>query len=290
MMMPVYVFLSIGSVLAVAWLLLLLIGSRKYENLVSPLSMSEHPMKIIYPVGFLVLNAVRYQYNSAFDRIRINQCRVLYGARYAEYYYRVNCAAKVSIVLTAFMLCPILYPFIRSSAVLLAGVVVAVVGFLVIDDMITDAYKKHEMTIVSGFPEVVSKLALLINAGMIMKEAWMKVSSTGQGLLYDEMRKTLDDIDNGTSEIDAYTQFGSRCSAIRVKKFSSMLVQNLKKGNREMVAFLKQMSKESWEEKKHGSKQQGEKANSKLLLPIGLMFLGILALILIPMASTFNVF
>lgn len=37
-----------------------------------------------------------------------------------------------------------------------------------------------------------------------------------------------------------------------------------------------------WEEKKHLVKRKGEAANSKLLLPIGMIFIGILVMIMVP--------
>ena len=45
------------------------------------------------------------------------------------------------------------------------------------------------------------------------------------------------------------------------------------------------MSDEMWEEKKHLVKQKGETANSKLLIPTALIFVGILLLVIIPAFS-----
>ena len=61
-----------------------------------------------------------------------------------------------------------------------------------------------------------------------------------------------------------------------------MLVQNLTKGNHELVSFLKQTSTESWEERKNIVKRKGEAAATKLMLPIGIMFVGLLIMIVVP--------
>lgn len=61
-----------------------------------------------------------------------------------------------------------------------------------------------------------------------------------------------------------------------------MMIQNLQKGSNEVVIFLRDMSAEAWEEKKHEVKRKGEKASSKLILPIGLVFFGVLILIIVP--------
>ena len=65
-----------------------------------------------------------------------------------------------------------------------------------------------------------------------------------------------------------------------------MMIQNLQKGSSEVVVFLRDMSNEAWEEKKHEVKRKGEKASSKLIMPIGLIFLGVLILIIVPMFSS----
>lgn len=60
------------------------------------------------------------------------------------------------------------------------------------------------------------------------------------------------------------------------------MIQNLLKGNEEIAYFLKEMSDEMWEEKKHLAKRKGEAANSKLLIPTVMIFVGILGMIMIP--------
>ena len=83
-------------------------------------------------------------------------------------------------------------------------------------------------------------------------------------------------------EADAYRNFADRCSVKEVRKFTSLILQNLQKGNSEIAFFLKEMSNEMWEEKKHLVKRKGEAANSKLLIPIGMIFVGILIMIMVP--------
>jgi len=54
------------------------------------------------------------------------------------------------------------------------------------------------------------------------------------------------------------------------------------KGNKELVDMLQAQSAESWQLKKHLATREGEKAASKLLMPMMLMFVGILIMVLIP--------
>ena len=61
------------------------------------------------------------------------------------------------------------------------------------------------------------------------------------------------------------------------------MIQNLQKGSAEVADFLRDMSKEAWEEKKNFVKRKGETASAKLVFPIGLIFVGVLIIIIVPM-------
>jgi tight adherence protein C len=166
------------------------------------------------------------------------------------------------------------------------GVAAAGVTFYYADTKITDIINQREEEIIRDFVEMVSKLTLLINAGMITREAWTEISNTGSGTLYEEMQNAVVEMQNGVSEIDAYIGFGNRCGVQLVKKFTSMLVQNLSKGNRELVEFLKKETEICWEEKQHLVKRQGEEATNKLMIPLSMIFIGIFVMILVPICSS----
>ena len=153
---------------------------------------------------------------------------------------------------------------------------------------IMDEINVRKDDIAAEYPEITSKLALLVNAGMITREAWAKIAETGEGVIYEEMRRAVLDMQNGVSEMEAYLEFASRCNSEQVTKFISALAQNLSKGNKELVVLLRQFSDEAWNEKKQRARQKGEAASSKLLLPITLMFAGILVMICVPVFSNLS--
>ena len=49
--------------------------------------------------------------------------------------------------------------------------------------------------------------------------------------------------------------------------------------------MLQEQSKECWELKQQLAKRQGEKASSKLMIPMAIMFIGILVMVVIPIFS-----
>lgn len=275
---------AVYVVFALIWIILLLVGGSRYGRYVKPLSKKEYPLKGLYPVGFQFFDWIHFSVDSPRNRKRIGEAKIIWGEKYGEYYYRVNLAEKYTFVVTFVMLTPLL-GVIGSPALMLVGVAAAVVGYLYSDRKISQTIAAREDEITRDFADMVSKMALLINAGMITREAWEEISETGSGTLYDEMRRAVVDMRNGESEIDAYIAFGTRCGLQTVKKFTSMLVQNISKGNRELVEFLRAEAAVFWEEKKHYVRRQGEKATSKLLIPLMMIMAGIFIMILIPMVT-----
>ena len=87
---------------------------------------------------------------------------------------------------------------------------------------------------------------------------------------------------NGASDLEAFRNFADRCSVKQIRKVTSTLIQNMQKGNQELAYFLEEMSREMWEEKKNLVRQKGETAGTKLLIPIGMIFVGILIMIIAP--------
>jgi tight adherence protein C len=130
-------------------------------------------------------------------------------------------------------------------------------------------------------------MTLLVNAGMILREAWSQVAMNGSSAIYVEMRRTDDDSRNGISQVDAIIDFGNRSLNDKVKKFSSTLVQNLSKGSDDLVRFLMDQTRLNWNEKKERAKQKGAKAANLLIIPIGIMLVGIIVMVVVPIFSSF---
>jgi tight adherence protein C len=149
--------------------------------------------------------------------------------------------------------------------------------------------RKRSEELLHDFSEVVSKLALLTNAGMILREAWETIAQSGVGVFYDEMKLALDDMNNGISETEAIRRFGIRCMIPEAKKFSSTIIQGLQKGNSELSYMLQQQSQEVWGIRKQNVRREGEKASSKLMIPIFIMFFGIIIMVVVPIFANLGV-
>lgn len=280
---------AVYIVLMVFWIIVLNKGDKKFSDMIDPLDAKAYPLKALFPVGFELLDMVKYTFNTGFDKKRKAQAVIVYGERFGEYYYRINMAEKVTYVSFCLVISPLLGPLFGKPLFCLFGLFAAGIAYYYADSKITDVIDARETSITKDFPDMLSKMALLINAGMITREAWEDISLTGEGVLYEEMRITTMDMQNGTAEVDAYIAFGNRCGVQYVKKFISMLVQNLSKGNKELVEFLKTEAAVSWEEKKHLVKRQGEAAANKLMIPLGMILIGIFVMILVPIVSKMGI-
>jgi len=155
-------------------------------------------------------------------------------------------------------------------------------------DELCDLVRKRRTAIIRQFPNVVSKLALLVTSGMIMDRAWKETAYSRETELYIEMRKTSKELDNLVSPESAYNGFIKRCNTKESAKLASAIMQNLSKGNAEIGELLKNMAREAWQERRHMAKRDAEKANSKLMIPTMLLFLAILVMLMVPVAMNFS--
>ncbi len=120
---------------------------------------------------------------------------------------------------------------------------------------------------------------------MILREAWREVSFSEDSELYLEMRKVNEDIENGISEIDALYAFANRCVTPDIKKFTSVVVQGLEKGSKDLANALRMQTDELWQIKKQNVIKRGELASSKLMMPLMIMFAGILVMVMGPIMT-----
>ena len=168
------------------------------------------------------------------------------------------------------------------------GTLLVLVLTYAIYDELSDLVKKRRSAISKQFPNVVSKLALLVTSGMIMDRAWKETANSQQTELYQEMQKTSQELDNLVSPESAYSGFIKRCNTKESAKLASVIMQNLSKGNAEIGKLLKDMAREAWQERRHTAKREAEKANSKLMIPTMLLFLAILVMLMVPIAMNFS--
>lgn len=149
---------------------------------------------------------------------------------------------------------------------------------------------KREQQLLTDYPELVSKMNILLCAGLTIHSALQRIledyrnspSFDDNRFLYKELHTCLSQIENGVSEGFAYAEFGKRISINCYIRFASLLEQNIKKGTKELRYLLLSEATHANDMKKKLILQLGEKASTKLLLPMMLLFFVIMILVMFP--------
>ena len=160
-----------------------------------------------------------------------------------------------------------------------------------------DHIKKEQMKL--DYAEVVSKLLILLGAGMSLKQAWNRISAQysdkrqkkqiKERYIYEEMIITNHEILDGESERLAYQKFGERVDLGEYQRLIRILLQNLQTGSRGLCKLLEQESENALEERKALACKLGEEAGTKMLLPLMMMLGIVIAIIMIPAMLSFQV-
>lgn len=180
----------------------------------------------------------------------------------------------------------------RSLSVLfLTGIAIACI-FTLEKEKEKKKRKEKEQQMRTDYPEIVEKLELLLSAGMNIAMAWEKTAMTYQKkrkeqnipfrYAYEEMIKCVYQMQEGIGEIEAYGNFGNRCGLTEYRRLSSMLAQNVRKGQKGLQRLLEEEKKDACEKRKARARTAGEEAGTKLLLPMGIMLIVVLAILMVP--------
>ena len=156
--------------------------------------------------------------------------------------------------------------------------------------------KIKEEELIREYPELLSRISLYIQAGMTSRTALGKIVSDYQGeekekekkYGYEEMEKTFYEMNRGVSEHEAYKNMGERIGLAEYKKLSTILIQQLEKGSKGFLDSLQEETREAFEKKKRIAKEAGEKAGTKMLIPMGILFVITLVIIMTPACMSFG--
>jgi tight adherence protein C len=281
------IFSALSLVVGISFVVLLL-TSGEFDSYIAPLDKETFKFTEIYGVGFKLLKILKIELKGK----EANQIResvtILYGERYSDYYLQVMYAQKISIIYMCFAIFSGISALAEGTDKILlffVGLVMCGAMYYYFSTLPASRIKQRSADILSEFPHAVSTIALLVNSGMTLREAWREVSLSDETALYVQMRKVNDDMDNGIAEIDALYNFAERCVSPEIKKFTSFIVQGLEKGSKDLAYALQNQTDEMWQLKKQNTLKQGELASSKLLIPLLVMFGGVLVMIIGPIMT-----
>jgi hypothetical protein len=274
-----YGMMLIGTVLIVLFVLQMMRG-QQYEEWIEGLNDKEYPIKAIYVVGFSWMNVPMFALKGRMKEELKKQSGLIYGTVYCDYYANVVWAQFLSFI-NLFLAMAFIYGAWQKSLKSLAiGLFfVLIVGVYSLTNM-KNRISKRMGDCEAELPEAVSTMAILVNSGMVLRDAWNMIAKKGSGVFYELMRDATENMKNGYSDADAILLFGKSTNSMEIIKFTGALLQSIEKGGGELPVFLARESSELWNSKRQKMLQQGEKASAKLLVPILLIFAGIIIIIM----------
>ena len=276
-----FIMLLLASITTVLFLVNLARG-KQYGYMVESLDGGEYFLKELYVVGFSLNDGKIFKLRGKMERNLKKQAKLLLGDRYYEYYANLAWAQFLSLTLLVVSVGFSLSGFLKTEQIpiLLILVLLFVAAFwnLSLSRMKEKVQQRREAC-EAEFPNMVSKLALLINSGMVLREAWHVTAYGKEGTLYTLMKQACEDMENGESDIGAIYKFGITSDSASIKKFTSAMIQGMQKGNSELADFMVSQTSELWAHKRQMALQQGEVAAGKLIIPLGITFAGIIMII-----------
>ena len=275
-------------------------GDAEFEEYISALDEKKFKTKNYLSIGLYLnehINILKfmpkifyeplYRYNNSVG-LKVKE---LYGTRYFDFYSNIHNGSKwligvlgiVAAIAFAGINCINGETMSAIACVVLSPVIG--IGLALLQDKDLDSKIEERRTaIMIEFPEFINKLLLLVNAGMTISKAWEKIVADNkkETPLYDELNMSIAEIRAGKPEAVAYEEFARRCKVKEIIKFVSVIILNLKKGGSEVVPALRAQSDECWEMRKATARRLGEKASSKLMLPMAIMLVGIILIVALP--------
>lgn len=142
------------------------------------------------------------------------------------------------------------------------------------------------------YSNILWQFVLLLEAGFTIQMAWKKIVSDYEKkkskmpeerrYVYEQMSYSYHQMELGYSLEQVFQLFSQKMSIRSYSKLVTLFLQNITKGSKKMLDILKTEENQAFRNRCEQAKRMGEEADTKLLLPMGIMLLNILLLLMVP--------
>ncbi|MDO5027100.1 MAG: hypothetical protein Q4E50_04650 [Tissierellia bacterium] len=208
--------------------------------------------------------------------------RYFYPVKYYKFYESLYICKKIGFSL---LILELLFFISFSYSLDFVGPLALIISSLVFflhDYYLANKFLQVKNEIKLELPKLLTKLSLLIDSGITYRLSLDLIIKNGRGKLYDELKLVKGLIDNGQNEKDAYENLARISEDMLIKKFISLILQNIYKGDEDFSKNLEELKRESFLQKKNFIINQSHKAEQKLLFPNLLIFIGIMVMVMVP--------
>lgn len=170
----------------------------------------------------------------------------------------------------------------------------AAIPFMILRQLEQEKQKQKEVKKQSEleYSNILWQFILLLEAGFTIKSAWKKIVSDyekkkqqmteSKCYVYEQMLYSYRQMELGCSQEQVFEMFSKKMSMKSYSKLMTLFLQNVTKGSKRMLEILKSEERQAFLDRCEQAKRMGEEADTKLLLPMGIMLLNILLLLMVP--------
>lgn len=149
------------------------------------------------------------------------------------------------------------------------------------------------------YPEIIEQLALLLGAGMTIRQAWNRIATryfdkrqkeqTRENLIMEHVVAMNRRMTEGENERIAYQRFADEVGLVCYHRLIRLLLGNLEKGSSGIAQSLEQEGRLAYEQRIHQAKKLGEEASTRMLIPLMCMMLVVMAIVMLPALLSFSI-
>ena len=170
-------------------------------------------------------------------------------------------------------------------------------GFLLIlpQEKTKQAYKIRCEELEKDYPKLLLKLETLIQSGLSIRSAFTRIAASYEkqkeengatAYVYEEMCVSVRELKQGSPEGRVYLDFGRRIGLHPYIKLGNMLSQSVRQGISGLSESFEEEMSHAMEQAKNEALRKGEEAGTKIMFPMMLMLLVVIATLVVPVFMT----
>ena len=175
-----------------------------------------------------------------------------------------------------------------GMAVICLGLVAVVCIWMGTRSKIIKLEKDRRQQLMMEYPEMVDKMILYLGAGVTVRGTFARMmQGNEESNLIRELRYTLNEIQSGVPEGEAYYNMGHRINLPVYMKLMSMLSQNVNKGTKDIMIMMAGEEEAAMQTRREIARKRGEEAGTKLLFPMMLLLGIVMVIVVLPAVMSF---
>ncbi len=177
----------------------------------------------------------------------------------------------------------------NGMIIFLVGSFVSVMLLFLDKSRVNENVRKRDSMLKEQYSAFVNKLWLLLGTGMTIRSSFAEIvrQSEKDDFLVKELEYTINQMNSGVDEAQAYLDFGTRIELSSYRRLMGHISQNLRMGTKDLLMLMEDEVRASLEAKKEFTRRKGEEASTKMLFPMILLLGIVMVIIIVPAIVTF---